>query len=558
MQDQIGRRQLAALVESGINLASELELDVLLQRIADLSREVIGAKYGAVGVVDDKGKLVRFVHSGIGEEMVQQIGRLPRGDGVLGVLIEEGRPLRLHEIKDHPKSSGWPEHHPDMHSFLGVPITGPRRILGRLYLTEKENERDFSKDDERIAMMFAAQAGVAIENANLYEEVRSRSTELARRMNELSSVERVAGLLITEGPAEEALGSIAHEARRLTNADSTTISLINESTGELVVRFASEGAASGESIVGIRLAPGTSKAHSALSRLAPEVVEDLAADPEVHSETIRKLRHPRAGAFVPLVVRGKGVGVLSAYHREVGQIFHEDDLSILQIMANHAAIALENERLTEALKDLAVLEERERISKELHDGVIQSIYSVGLHLQGSMSLMKRDPDTASARIETSINELDNVVRDVRSYIFELLPRQAKERGVAETIRGLGRDLEVNTLANVEVFADEGVFLGLDEQRQSDVIQVVREIISNIARHAQAGHVVISATASGNELFVSVEDDGVGYDPGAVKRGHGLDNVTRRAERLGGTVDIQRGDPTGMKHVLRIPHPQEGE
>jgi GAF domain-containing protein len=558
MQDQIGGRQLAALVEAGISLASELELDTLLQRIANLSREVIGARYGAVGVVDDEGKLVQFVHSGIGEEVVKEIGHLPRGDGLLGVLIEEGRPLRLHEIKDHPKSSGWPEHHPDMHSFLGVPITGPRRILGRLYLTEKDDERDFSKDDERIAMMLAAQAGAAIENANLYEEVRRRSTDLARRMNELSSVERVAGLLITEGAVEEALGSIAHEARRLTSADATTISLINESTGELVVRFASEEDASGEGVAGIRLDPGTSKAHSVLSRLAPEVVEDLAADPEVNREAIRKLRHPRAGAFVPLVVKGKAVGVLSAYHREVGRLFHEDDLTILQIMANQAAIALENERLTEALKDLAVLEERERISKELHDGVIQSIYSVGLHLQGSMSLMKRDPDTASARIEASINELDNVVRDVRSYIFELLPKQAKEQGVAETIRGLGRDLEVNTLANVEVLADKGVFLGLDEHRQSDVIQVVREIISNIARHAQAGHVVISAMSSGNELVVSVEDDGVGYAPGSVKRGHGLDNMTRRAEQLGGTVDIQKRDPAGMKHVLRIPLPQEGE
>ena len=554
MRDQIGSRQLSALVEAGISLASELKLDALLQRIADLSREVIGARYGAVGVVDSEGNLVRFVHSGIGGDVVEQIGHLPEGKGLLGVLIEEGRPLRLHEIKDHPRSAGWPEHHPDMHSFLGVPMIGRTRILGRLYMTEKDDEREFSKDDERLAMTFAAQAGVAIENANLYEEVRRRSSELARRMNELSSVERVASLLITEGEAEEALGSIAHEARRLTDADSTTISLLNEATGELVVRFASEASPGKDDIVGMRLASGTTKAHSALNRLAPELVTDLAADPEVHRDTISKLRHPRAGAFVPLIVRGAGVGVLSAYHREVGRTFSDDDLSILQIMANQAAIALENERLTEALKDLAVLEERERISKELHDGVIQSIYSVGLHLQGSMSLMKRDPDTAASRIDAAISELDNVVRDVRSYIFELLPKQAKERGVAETIRGLGRDLEVNTLANVEVTADEGVFLSLDEQRQSEVIQIVREVISNVARHAQAGHVVISAQLSGPELVVSVEDDGVGYDPNTVTRGHGLDNVTRRAERLGGTVDIQRRKPAGMKHVLRIPIP----
>ena len=483
MQDQIGARQLAALIEAGMSLASELDLDALLQQIADLSREVIGARYGAVGVVDDGGHLVGFVHSGISQELVEKIGRLPEGAGLLGVLIEEGRPLRLHEIKDHPQSSGWPEHHPEMHSFLGVPITGRRRILGRLYLTEKHG-RDFSKDDERIAMMFAAQAGVAIENANLYEEVRHRSDELARRMSELSSVERVASLLITEGSAE-AIQSIVDEARRLTGADSTTISLLNETTGELVIRSASEAVPSDGGVVGTRLEAGTSKAHSVLRRLALEVVTDLAADPEVHRETIRKLHHPRAGAFVPLRVRGKGAGVLSAYHREIGSAFSEDDLAILQILANQAAIALENERLTEALKDLTILEERERISKELHDGVIQSIYSVGLHLQGSMSLLERDPAAASARIEASINELDNVVRDVRSYIFELLPQSAKEQGVAETIRRLGHDLEINTLASVDVDADEGSFATLDDQQQSDVLQIVREIISNIARHAHA-------------------------------------------------------------------------
>src|SRR5688500_15139685 len=167
-------RRLSALVDAGLALAADLDLDSLLQRIADQSREVVGARYGAVGVIGDDGRLVRFVYSGIGEETASRIGDLPDGRGVLGALIEENRPLRLHEISDHPRSYGFPPNHPPMHTFLGVPIVVRGHVFGRLYLTEKADQAEFTKDDERLALTFAAQAGVAIENARLYDEVRDR------------------------------------------------------------------------------------------------------------------------------------------------------------------------------------------------------------------------------------------------------------------------------------------------------------------------------------------------------------------------------------------------
>lgn len=371
-------RQAAALVEAGIALASELDLDSLLQRIADLSREVLRAHYGAVGVIDEAGMLSRFVFSGIDQATADRIGPLPEGRGVLGALIEEGRPLRLRRITDHPRSYGFPANHPPMTTFLGVPIVVRRHIYGRLYLTEKEDGAEFTKDDERLAMTLASQAGVAIQNANLLEEVRSR----------------------------------------------------------------------GEA--------------------------------------------------------------------------------------------------------LAVLEERERISKELHDGVIQSIYSVGLSLQGAMSLLERDAPTASTRIDSAIGELDNVVRDVRSYIFALRPKSVQEKGMAATIAELAHDLEVNTLATVTLDLDEEACLDFDAEVETHVVQIVREVLSNIARHAQASELSISCAVDGDCVRLEIVDDGRGFDPSAAVRGHGLANMQDRAHRVAGALEIAPAHGGGMRHVLRVP------
>jgi signal transduction histidine kinase len=551
---EIGPRQLSALIEAGIALASELQLDALLQRIADLSREVIGARYGAVGVVDLEGRLTEFVHSGVDDATVDRIGHLPEGKGLLGVIITEGRPLRLKEISDHPQSAGFPEGHPEMRTFLGVPISGRGRVLGRLYLSEKEDGAEFTKDDERMAMMFAAQAGVAIENASLYDEVSRRGAELARRVEELSSVEQVGYLIISESDIDEPLNALVDEARALTRG-SCGLLLLLQDDGYLRLRASSVDSGSSD-LDDILLPPGTSKAHAVIERRRPEIVADLARDREVHSDTLVRLGYPRSGAFVPLVVHGRGIGALAIYDHDAARSFSFDDLTVLQLLANQAAIAVENERLTEALRDLAVLEERERISKELHDGVIQSIYSVGLSLQGSLALMRRDADGAAARIDQAIAELDNVVRDVRSYIFELVPKHVTEHGLTETVRQLARDIEVNALVDAHIDFSDPACEALDQAAQNDVVQIVREVLSNIARHAQASQVWITCAPSTGQVVMTVEDDGVGFDPHAVVRGHGLNNIERRAEKVGGTLEILPREPKGTVHRIRIPANRE--
>ena len=371
-------RRLAALVEAGMVLASEFELDALLQRIADLAREVIGARFGAVGVLGDDGKLVRFVYSGIDDHTADLIGDLPTGRGVLGVIIEEGRPLRLTEISSHPRSTGFPENHPPMHTFLGAPILSRGNVYGRLYLTEKEDGSEFSKDDERIALMFAAQAGIAVQNARLLEEVTRRR------------------------------------------------------------------------------------------------------------------------------------------------------------------------------EDMAILEERERISKDLHDGVIQSIYSVGLSLQASLATMSDDPKRSEARIDESIAELDNVVREVRGYIFELKPGGDSRQSFAGRIADLAQNFEVNTLASAHVDLDLGASESLEPNAQSHIAHICREALSNIARHARAGEIHITCAYRGDDLVFEITDDGIGFDPDGVERGHGLTNMADRARVLGGRLEIEPRSPKGTVHRVILP------
>lgn len=542
---------LSALIDAGLALAAELDLDVLLQRIADLSRNVIGAKYGAVGVLGPEGELVKFLHSGLDDETVRKIGPLPEGKGLLGAIIEEGRPLRTAEISEHQRSYGFPPHHPEMHSFLGVPIVARGQIFGRLYLTEKRGAASFSKDDERLALALAAQAGVAVENARLYQQVRERSEELAHRLAELSSVEVIGKVLLSESTHEEMLRAVADEARVVTRAARSMLVLRDQESGDLVVRMA-VGDQIAADLLGRRIPSGTSKSQAVMLRARAELVHDLASDDEVSAETWDLLGRPRTGAFAPLVVKGRGVGALAVFERTGRRPFSNDDLTILEMLAGMAAIALENEKLNEALRDVAVLEERERISMELHDGVIQSIYAVGLSLQGSVALMGRDPDKAQSRIDQAISELDNVVRDVRGYIFELKPKIVDEVGLAEAIKGLVKELEVNTLAHARVAVNEEACIALDPDQQNHVVQIVREVLSNIARHAQASEISLTFGIEDDQVLLAIEDNGVGFDIESVKKGHGLDNMRYRASVLGGSIEIERRDRSGTVHKLHIP------
>ncbi|HEU5002015.1 MAG TPA: GAF domain-containing sensor histidine kinase [Actinomycetota bacterium] len=543
-------QHLEALVESAMALAGEHELDVLLARIATLARTVVGASYAAIGVVR-QGALEKFLHSGMDPETVHAIGDLPTGQGVLGVLLTEPTPLRMPEVSAHSQSAGFPAHHPVMHSFLGVPIVIRGRVYGRLYLTDKHGAAEFSADDERLAAMLAAQAGSAIERSELFEQLRVRGEELSQRLAQLASVDRVGRLLVTQATTDQILRSAASEACSLTNGTRATVMLADAGTEDLIIRQA-VGGPEPERLIGARIPPGTSKSGAVMSRGQPERVDNLPSDPEMNEAVRRFLGNPQNGAFVPLQIRDRAVGALAVYGQAGGAPFSDDDLVVLQMLGNQVAAALENERLTALLREMAVLEERERISRELHDGVIQAIYSVGLSLQGSLSLIDRDTPRARIRIDEAIGRLDDVVRDVRNYIFELRPHVVVEQGGLAAIEQLAKECEVNTLAQVSTVLDQEALGRLGDEQEASLIQIVREILSNVARHSQATEVRIALESVGDEVQVVVEDNGSRYDPATVVRGQGLTNIESRAAALGAQLEIASRPEGGMRHVLAIP------
>ncbi|HET9200342.1 MAG TPA: GAF domain-containing sensor histidine kinase [Dehalococcoidia bacterium] len=556
MPKTIDSSRLQALLEASRALVSELDIGALLQRIADLARSVIEARYAAVGVLDDRGRLAEFVYSGLDDETARKIGHLPEGIGVLGTIIEEGRTLRLEDVSQHPDSSGFPPHHPPMRSFLGVPIKGKGGTFGRLYLTDKIGRDAFDEDDESLATMFAAQSAVAVENARLYDEVASRSDQLGRRMAEIASVERVGGLLTSFRSLDETLEAIVVEACRLTGARRCGLGLVVEETGETVFRWTS-GDEDAHQLTGLALHPGSSKAHFVMQRRRGEVVNDLLADTEIQQDTLSALGDSRRLVIAPLLLRDRSIGVLSVYNDVAARRFTDDDLTILQVLANQAVVAIENDRLQGALKDLAVLEERDRISRELHDGVIQSIYSVGLSLQGSLSTLARDPERARERIDEAIIELDNVVRDVRSYIFELRPSLVEEKGLAAAIKDLAQDFEVNTLAHTQLKVDEEACGSLPAGLETHVIQIVREVLSNIARHAGASRVTIEFLSSDGDLSLTIDDNGKGFELANVRPGHGLANIESRVMDLSGHLEITGLEKGATRHKVRFPAADAG-
>ncbi|MGH2771739.1 MAG: sensor histidine kinase [Actinomycetota bacterium] len=542
--------RVAALIDAGISLAAEHRIEALLQRIADLARHVIGAHYAAVGVLGRGGELKEFVHSGMEPDALDRIGHLPEGVGLLGAIIEEGEPLRLQEISSHPRSSGFPANHPVMHTFLGVPIVVRGTIFGRLYLTDKEGEAAFSKDDERVALMLAGQAGVALENARLYDELRGRNTELARRLAELSSVALLGDLLVSGQSLDEMIDSALEQARALTGAERALLLILDETTHDLVIRNAT-GDDFAAGLPGSRLPSGGAKAFQVWRRQKAEIVEDYSRDAEEDVRTYWMLGSPRNAALAPLMARGRCLGVMSVHNRSGDDTFGRDDLTIMQMLANQVAAALENERLRDRVRDMALLEERERISKELHDGVIQSIYSVGLSLQGTMSMLDSDPGLARKRVDAAISHLDEVVTDVRSYIFELRPRTVERRGLPQTFRELVRELQTNTRAEVDAQIDEEALAWVREEKQADLIQILREIMSNIARHAGASLVEVEAAKSDRGVLIRISDNGIGYDPDDVRRGQGLNNIEKRAASLGAEFTVNPRQPRGTVHEVLI-------
>jgi signal transduction histidine kinase len=526
------------LLEAGLALSSELSLPAILQRIVELAAGITGARYGALGVLGRDGRITEFVTTGVTPEQRAAIGHIPVGRGILGVLIDEAAPLRLRNIADDPRSVGFPPNHPPMRSFLGAPVTARGQVFGNIYLTEKQGAAEFDAEDERALVLLAAQAGVAVENARLYEEAAAR----AKRLEALRAI--TVAILAGTDDAGEPVALVARHARELVGADLATLA-VPAAEGELVIE-AADGLGADELRGAVFPLEGSVTGEVVRTGKAV-VLADAAADPRTAQPVVGGGIGP--AAFVPLAVRGRTFGTLVVGNAAGGPPLREAAVQLLETFAEQAAVALEYARLQRELQRLAVLEDRERIAKELHDGAIQALFAVGMGLQGS-AMLAGDSELRR-RIENAVEELDRVIRDLRSYIFGLRPGILADRQLDQALQRLVEELQQRggIVAVAEIDPDAAAEL---TGKAADLIQLAREALSNVGRHAAAATCRVSLYRTEEGAVLEVDDDGRGFDPARPAGGQGLRNLRERAAALGGQTEITSAPGEGTRVRVTIP------
>ena len=526
--DVAAQERLAGLLRATRAVIGDLSLEGVLTRIVEAACELVDAPYGAIGVIDQAGHgLDQFIYVGIDAEQASRIGHLPEGKGLLGALIEDPRAIRLRDLRDDPRSVGFPEPHPPMRGFLGVPVRVRDEVFGNLYLGSL-TEGDFSAEDEQLVTALAATAGVAIENARLYEEARHRqkwleaSTDMTRR--------------VLTDPGEGALRTIGQRVAELADADLVTVALPVPDAAEFRVVVAVGPTA--HELIGFTYAlPGTIS-ETVLISGEPRVFDDVRTlqppSPPLMVSTVVAL-----GPVMVVPLSGtEGVrGVLVVGRTPGRRPFGEAEVEMATTFASHASVALELADRRHEAQRIALLEERARIARDLHDHVIQQLFAAGMTLQASLPTMAEGP--ASASVDRVVDSIDDAIRQIRASIFQLRPhatlgadlRSAVVAVVAEATPSLGWEPRVVFEGAVDSVSDDALV--------DDVTAVVRESLSNVARHARAHHAEVLLAVRGMMIEVAVEDDSVGL--GEADRRSGLANLRERAVARSGTFEVGPGD-----------------
>lgn len=549
-REQLEER-LLALHEASLELVRNLSLDKLLERIVHLAREQVGARYAALGVVDDGGNLVRFIPVGLTPEEIRKTGRKPEGLGMIGAVQRERRTIRIPDISKDPRNVGFPKEHPSMTSFLGVPIVLGERLLGELYLTDKEGLSEFTETDEQVIEMLAAYAAVAISNAQLYKGMKDRDEALTRRNEDLALVNHLAGTLASYMEVDEILDQTLTRVMEHLEVEAGEIFLTEEGRHSLRLALHRGQAANafwtrerfqfGEGYVGIVAQTGkaltSENPQKELRYLRPAVVK----------------AGFRSVACVPLTARGSVVGVMSVATRRERH-FEEREVELLLAIGTWAGLSIENARLHRQAQRLAVLEERERIGMDLHDGIIQSIYGVGLALDLARVSVEDDPKMARMKIEQAIDGLNNAIRDIRSYILDLRPRQFRGEDLMVGLQKLVDEFSANASAKANLVGPKDGFVTLPTANATALFHICQEALANVAKHARATRTDIRLWSTNNRVLLEVSDDGMGFDLRKMNAtlGHGLSNMQARVYKVGGDVEINSAPGEGTTVIAWVP------
>ncbi|MER7311290.1 MULTISPECIES: GAF domain-containing sensor histidine kinase [Streptomyces] len=555
------------LLDAVMSLGRGLELPEVLRGIVEAAVALTDAEYGALGIVGDGQTLQEFLTVGMSPEMTARIGQTPCGRGILGELIHHPEPLRLTDLSSHPHSYGFPPHHPPMHSFLGVPVRVREEVFGNLYLTEKRGGRSFDADDEAVLTTLSIAAGVAIDNARMYEESRRRE----QRLEALGEITRA---LLSGTDADEVLHLVAERAMEVAGADRAAILLPPSLPGapvqpevpaapDRLTVFVAHGR-DADRVRGLSVPAPGSLAGLAARTGTPVHCADVRTDPRAH---------PFGGAdeglgpvvAVPLRVGTGARGALRLGRPAGRPPFDDSEVALVSGFADQAAIALELARGRAESEELAVMHDRDRIARDLHDLAIQRLFATGMTLQSTTRAIADRPEAAE-RVRRAVDDLDTTIRIVRSTIFDLRTTDGPGHGglrhrIAETARTASRALGFRPSVRIDGPVDSVV----PDELAEHVVAVAAEAVSNASRHARASRIDIALSAD-EAVTLTVTDDGVGIgspaeetsgpgggaDADGVRRGGGLANMRKRAELCGGTLTVERPAGGGTRISWRAP------
>ena len=550
--------RLAALHQVSLELVQDISIDSLLNRIARIACEQANAAYATIGIRTERGHLEQFISVWNDEGQVFSQPHPPINMNLINAIADASNPVRVMDIQTDLGLVAFPEQEPRIVSLLGVPIYLGGRNLGQIYLVDKISGDGFTQDDERVIETLAAYAAVAISNAHSYDELRERDRTLTRRIQDLALLNNLAS----------ALASITELDDLLKTALNRVINYFDVEIGEIFLdqegqKFLSRAIHMGDATHSIWNQARFTLNEGLIGRTARSGNPSIVGLPYRHDPFLRNQALVDAGlaqiACFPLTSRSEVLGVLSiALTRD--DPLEDIDRQLLSSIASWVGTTIENVRLNIQGRRLAVLEERERIGMDLHDGVIQSIYAVGLTLEHARLLLEEEPAQVRTRIEQSIEDLNSTIRDLRAFIMDMRPRQLYEENLMDGLQRLVKEFQVNSLVETSLSGPSEGLENLPDPQAIALFHICQEALANIAKHANASKVEVSVWTTSDRVLMEVHDNGRGFDPEAVQLtlGHGISNMQTRARNVGGDLDITTVPGDGTTIMAWVPHVRDPE
>jgi two-component system, NarL family, sensor histidine kinase DevS len=549
----LDERRLQLLLEIGTSIVAELESEAVLRRVLDAGRELTGARYAAVGILDsERRELERFLTAGIDESTRRAIGDLPRGRGILGELIRHPEPLRLADISEHPRSYGFPPEHPPMTTFLGAPVVIRGEVWGNIYLTEKEGGQ-FDEADEQALLVLARWVAIAIENAHLYEDIAAQRGELERAVTGLEATVAITRAIGGETDIDRVLELIVKRGRALVDA---RLLLVLLAAGDELVAAAAAGEAGAE-VIGTRFSASQTALGEILRTGHAERLTDMSN--RVRLGLGELANGAGAAMLVPLSFHGRALGLIVALDRfESSTPFSADDERLMRAFAGSAATALATAQNVEAeqlrMSIAAADQERARWARELHDEALQGLGGLQVMLTAAL---RQGPEAVQRAVEQAVEQIEIQVQEIQGLITELRPAALDDLGLApalDTLYARVRAVHGLEVTSERDLAFEGHRRGsrLAPEIEGTVYRLVQEALTNTAKHGQTERALARTTEADGQVTVEVSDEGAGFDPREAPRGFGLVAMRERVELVGGTLEIRSQPGEGTRVIATLP------